>query len=149
MGVQTEEGKETRAAFYESALRDVDDYWFMGVGEGNYYKKWGFEKGFAHQNLDTIIVYGVHNAFLQVLIFWGVIALLAFLLIIWRAYRCVPNRSGSDPLALGLLGLAVSLFLVLPFSHSLDNKIFSVGLGMLVAYQRWLASSNGVQPLGR
>lgn len=145
MEVKTAEGKDARVSFYESAIRDIDDYWFMGVGEGNYFQKWGFDNGYAHANLGTRVVYGVHNAFLQVLIFWGVIALLAFLAIIWQAYRCVPKRCGSDPLAISLLGLAVSIFLLLPFSHNLDNKIFSLGLGMLVAHHRWLAQSNAVK----
>jgi hypothetical protein len=147
MAVETaERHKDARVSFYESAARSVNDYWFMGVGEGNYYKKWGFQNGFAHQNLDTTVVYGVHNGYLQVLIFWGSIALLAFLAIIWQAYRCVPTRCGSDPLALSLLGLAVSLFLLLPFSHNIENKVFSLGFGMLVAYQRWLAKTDASSP---
>jgi hypothetical protein len=142
MTVKTGEGgRDSRVSYYENAIRDVGDYWFMGVGEGNYFRKWGFEKGYAHRNMDVMVVYGVHNAFLQVLIFWGVIALLAFLAIIFKAYRCVPNRCGSDPLSLSLLGLAVSFFLMLPFTHNLENKVFSLGLGMLVASQRWLTKS--------
>ena len=146
MEVKTGERKDPRVSFYEKAIRDIDDYWFMGVGTGNYFQKWGFEKGYAHENIDTMVVYGVHNAFLHVLICWGSIGLLAFLAIIWQAYRCVPKRSGSDPLALSVLGLAVSLFLLLFFSHVIEAKMFSLGLGMLVAYQRWLAQSNADSP---
>jgi hypothetical protein len=141
MVVKTTEGKELRLNFYENAIQDVEDYWLMGVGEGNYFKKWGFKKGYSHPSGETLVVYGVHNAFLQVLIFWGGIALLAFLAIIWQAYRCVPKRCESDPLALSILGLAVCLLLMLPFTHNIENKVFSLGLGMLVAYQRWLAQS--------
>jgi len=146
MEVKTGERKDPRVSFYEKAIRDIDDYWFMGVGTGNYFQKWGFEKGYDHESLGVRIIYGVHNGFLQVLIFWGVIGLLAFLAIIWQAYRCVPERCGSDPLALSLLGLAVSLLALLPFMHHFEAKGFSLGLGMLVAYQRWLAHSNAVSP---
>jgi hypothetical protein len=141
MEITHAKGKESHASYYENAIRDVDDYWLMGVGAGNYFGKWGFEKGYARANGDTIVVYGVHNGFLQVLIFWGIFALLAFLNIIWQAYRCVPKRCGPDPLALSVLGLAVSLVLLLPFSHVIEAKMFSLGLGMLVGYQRWLAQS--------
>jgi hypothetical protein len=147
MMVETDKSnKDARVYFYEHAIKDIDDYWFMGVGEGNYFQKWGFQKGYGHSNGETIVVYGVHNTFLQVIIFWGVIALLLFLVIIWQAYRCIPKRFGSDPLALSLLGLAVSVFLGLFFSHSLENKIFSLTLGMLVAHQRWLTQNNVASP---
>jgi hypothetical protein len=147
MVVGTAESRDLRVSFYENAIRDVDDYLFMGVGSGNYFEKWGFEKGYApHPDIgNNWVVYGVHNAFLQVLIFWGVIGLLGFLAIIWQAYRCIPKRCGSDPLALALLGVAVSLLVLLPFSHSFEGKHFSTLLGMLVGYQRWLAPGNGGQ----
>jgi hypothetical protein len=143
MEITHAKGKESHATYLENAIRDVDDYFLMGVGAGNYFGKWGFENGYARVSVDTLVVYGVHNAFLQVLIFWGVIGLLAYLAIIWQAYRCVPKRCGNDPSVVSVLGLAVCLLLVLPFSHNIEGKIFSLGFGMLVAYQRWLAQSPG------
>jgi O-antigen ligase len=146
MTVETTKGKQdSRVNFYENAKRDLDDYWIMGVGAGNYFRKWGFEKGYDHETLGVRIVYGVHNGFLQVLIFWGIIGLLPFLAIIFQAYCCVPKRCGSDPLALALLGLAVSILSLIPFTHNIESKVFTLGLGMLVAYQRWIASTNSSQ----
>ena len=81
--------------------------------------------------------------FLQVLIFWGLIGLLAFLVIMWPAYRCLPRTCGKDELTLGMLGIAVSLLLMMPFHSEFYYKGFSLGLGMLVAYQLWLAPHNG------
>ena len=153
MTVVTERGeqgsKDTRVSFYESAIQHVDDYWFAGVGSGNYYQKWGFENGFAHQPEGAYVVYGVHNAFLQVMVFWGLIGLLPFIALVWLAYRCLPRVYSKDSLALGILGIAVSLFLTLPFSHDFAYKGFSLGLGMLVAYQRWLAPRNAAPPASR
>lgn len=135
--------RDVRVSYYENAKKDFGDYWLMGVGSGNYFQKWGFDKGYAHGNVDakgntTMVVYGVHNGYLQVLIFWGVIGLSAFLTIIWKAYRCAPERYGGDPLVLALLGVAVSLLLLPFFTHNFENKVFSLGLGMLVAYRRWM-----------
>jgi hypothetical protein len=150
MTVATGEGaKESRATLYEHALQNVEDFWLTGVGAGNYYGNWGFKKGFAKMNADRYVVYGVHNSFLQLLINWGVVGLTAFLVIIWQAYRCLPERCGSDPLALSLLGIAVFLVLVLPFVHNFYEKAFSLGLGMLVAYQRWVTPSDGAQSVHR
>ena len=139
---------EKRASLYVSAWENVEDYIFMGVGAGNYFNNWGFEHGFGIEgSADRLFV--VHNAFLQVLIFWGLISLLVFLAIFWLAYRCLPRTYGKDVLALGMLGIAVSLLTLMPFSSSFSTKGLSLGLGMLVAYQRWLAPSSAAQLANR
>lgn len=143
MSVMTEEGqKDSRVSLYESAIQHIDDYWFMGVGAGNYYGKWGFEKGFGKRNGDSYVVYGVHNTFLQLLINWGTVGLLAFVYIIWLAYRCLPDTSNKNGLEFAVVGIALTSLLLMPFFHDFGWKGFSLGLGMLVAYQRWLAPKN-------
>jgi hypothetical protein len=147
MTVMTEKSsKESRVSFYESAIESVEDYIFMGVGAGNYRQKWGLEHGFGRKvpNSNRYHVYVVHNAFLQVLINWGVIGLVAFLAVIWQAYRCLPSVYGNDSLTMGILVIPVSLFLMMPFISEIHQKAFSLGLGMLVAYQCWLAPRNAV-----
>jgi hypothetical protein len=150
MGFTTVEAqRETRASFYTSAWESVEDYIFMGVGAGNYFAKWGFEHGFGHGTGSHYRVYVVHNTFLQVLINWGLIGLLAFLAMLWLAYRCLPRTCGEDVLALGMLGIAVSLLVLMPFVSEFYFKGFSLGLGMLVAYQRWLGPSSVAQLANR
>ena len=38
---------EARAWIYTTALDRLPEYFVAGVGAGNYWSKWGFEKGFA------------------------------------------------------------------------------------------------------
>jgi O-antigen ligase len=117
----------------------------MGVGAGNFTQKWGFEHGFSKKYDDVsheYFVSPVHNALLQLTINWGVIGLVPFLAMIWQAYRCLPGIYGNDSLALGLLVIAVSLFLLMPFVTDIYLKANSLGLGILVAYQRWLRPTN-------
>jgi len=147
--MEGEQGQESRAALYNKALAYLPDYVTTGVGAGNFAKKWGWEKGFVIREAFGLAVAFVHNSFLQVTINWGLPGLLAFIAIIWQAYRCIPKRSGSDPVTLSLLGIAVSLILILHFAHNFNDKIFSLGLGMLVGYQRWLAPTNGVRSADR
>src|SRR6185295_10963180 len=89
MTLKGEKGKEdTRVTLYETAIKNVDHYLFTGVGAGNYFNKWGYEHGFGttkRDNPSQPIVYVVHNAFLQVLIYWGLIGLVALLAVIWQA----------------------------------------------------------------
>jgi len=42
------------------------------------------------------------------------------------------------------LGIAVSFLVLMPFSSGFSYKGLSLGLGMLVAYQRWLVPSSAV-----
>jgi hypothetical protein len=144
----TEEGqKESRAVLYESAIQHAEDYLFTGVGVGNYLNKWGIEHGFGRRDgSGNIRVYASHNTFLQVLIYYGAIGLLPFFVVIWLAYRCLPQTFGTDALTLGMLGIAVSLLLLMPFTSEFYYKGYSLGLGMLVAYQRWLTPISVVVP---
>jgi len=141
--------QESRFSYYENAIKYYDDFLIMGVGAGNYFNKWGFEHGYGKRKDSGYIVYVVHNAFLQVLVYWGVFGLVAFLAVIWQAYRCLPRIYSNDALALGMLGIVVSLLLTMPFASEFHNKGFSLGFGMLVAYQRWLTPSNAAQLANR
>jgi O-antigen ligase len=140
-------GEESRAVLYKKALDNWPDYISTGVGAGNFSNKWGMENGFVTGSGLNRGTTHTHNSFLQVTINWGLPGLLAFIAIIWQAYRCVPKRYGSDPLALSVLGIGVSLISLLLFTHNFYEKSFCLGLGILVAYQRWLGASKSAQPV--
>lgn len=118
-----EEEADGRARIYAAAIEHLPEYVTAGVGAGNYWRWWGKTNGFG-----TV---GAHNSFIQVTIYWGIMGLLALFVVIWQAYRCLPKRSGADPLSLGLLGISISLLLYMMVTHNLYTKEFSLGLGML------------------
>ena len=142
MGFSTEsrsDGKmEARAWIYTTALNRLPEYVMAGVGAGNYRDKWGFEKGFAKAYQGVLVVYGAHNSILQITMFWGVLGLLAYLLIIWCVYRSVPLRCARDELSLALLGIIVSLGAYLFLTHGFYEKSFAFGVGMVVGARRWI-----------
>jgi hypothetical protein len=82
--------------------------------------------------------------FLQVTIYWGLVGLLALVVVIWQGYRCLLHTGKGDALALGVLGIAVSALLLMPFISELYYKGFSLCLGILVAYDRWSLSSDAI-----
>jgi hypothetical protein len=84
-----------------------------------------------------------------VVINWGIIGLSSLLVLIWLAYRCLPRKYNGDALALGVLGVAVSSLLIMPFISEIYQKSFSLALGVLVGYQSWLAPRNAEYPPGR
>lgn len=136
---ETRNGKlEGRAWIYTTALNRLPEYILAGVGAGNYNQKWGFEKGFGKSHGGVLVVYGAHNAFLQILMFWGMLGLLSFLWILWCVYRSIPLQCARDELSLALLGIIVSLGVYLFLTHGFYEKSFALGVGVLVGARQWI-----------
>jgi hypothetical protein len=133
---------ESRTRLYTTALDRLPEYIVSGIGAGNFYQKWGFEKGFARHREDGVIVQGVHNSLLQITIYWGVLGLVMFLWTVWFVYRSVPLHCGRDGLSLALVGILVALGLLLLQSHLFYSKSFALGVGMLVGARQ------GIWPRG-
>jgi hypothetical protein len=135
---------ESRAQLYTTALDRLPEYIVAGVGVGNYYGKWGVEKGFARSKDGIVFAHGVHNSFLAIAIYWGALGLLMFLWIIWEVYRSVPSRCGRDELSLALLGTLVSIGLYLFQIHGFYDKPFAFAVGMAVGARQWIWPSGVV-----
>jgi hypothetical protein len=134
-----ESGKmEARAHIYTTALNHLPEYIVAGVGAGEYYGAWGTKKGFVAKG----VVIGVHNTFLQIAIYWGVLGLVVYLWIIWCVYRSIPLGCGRDGLSLAMLGIIVSLGLWLLQNHTFYMKSFAFGVGLL------LGARLGIWPTG-
>jgi hypothetical protein len=132
-----EDRQEGRARVYTTSIKTLPEYWMIGVGAERFYKFWALENGFQGT--------GSHNCFIQVTIYWGLLGLLALVAIIWQAYRCLPKRYGDDAMALCLLGIAISLFLLMQVMHNLYIKELSLGLGILVGTHQWVwAKGRGI-----
>jgi hypothetical protein len=129
------EGKvEGRARVYGTAIDHLPEYVLTGIGAGNFWSAWGLKTELNTGGRVT----GSHNCFIQVTLYWGILGLLALLLIFWQAYRCVPRYSNRDAAALSLVGIAVSLGLYSMVIHSVYAKEFSLGMGLLAGGHRWI-----------
>lgn len=139
---ESHDGKlEGRAQVYLAAVEHFPEYAITGVGAGNFWSSWGRTSHFAM----SYGVAGAHNCFLQVTLYWGIAALGALLVLLWRAYRCLPISCGRYQSSLCLLGVAISLLLLSTVMHNVYAKQFSLGLGLLVASRLWIWP-NGVIP---
>jgi hypothetical protein len=128
-------GTEGRAAVYMAALKHLPDYIVSGVGAGNFWKSWGRRSDFSWANGS---MHGAHNGLIQVTIYWGAIGLLAFCIMLYLAYRCLPQFYGTEALSLGLFGVSLTLGLYLMMMHVVSFKGFSIGLGLLVGTRLWI-----------
>ena len=125
---------EARTRVYSAGLEHLPEYVWTGVGFGNFWGPWGMSTDFSNGRSVT----GPHNSFIAVAIYWGLAGLFTMMLLVFQAYRCVPKRSAQDPLALCLLGIAVSIALFPMVMHVLSAKQFTLGLGLLVGARSWI-----------
>lgn len=137
---------ESRAWIYSTALERLPEYIATGVGAGNFWNKWGYEKGFARGTIGRSDVTGAHNSLIQITIYWGLCGLAMFLILIWQAYIALPRQCGRDELSLALLAILVTLGAWLLQSHNFYDKSFALGLGLLVGARQWIWPSGIVLP---
>jgi hypothetical protein len=126
----------SRTRLYKAAIDHLPEYIIAGVGAGNFKGPWGMKTGFYKVKNRT--VYGAHNTFIQIAIFWGLTGLLMLVVVAYLTYRCLPRRGGKDVLVLCLYGMAVGLLLKMMVSHGLGSESNALGLGLLVGSQRWI-----------
>lgn len=139
------EGKtEGRARVYGVAIDRFPDYFLTGVGAGNFYSHWGQRTELVS---DSGRVSGVHNCFMQVTIYWGILGVTAFILVFWQAYRCLPRHSNREAAALALVGIGVSIMLFSMVSHNIYAKEFTLAFGLLVGAHTWIWPQGIVYPL--
>jgi len=136
---------EARARVYTAFVKHLPEYVMGGVGAGNFWEHWGHDSQFASGKG----VSGAHNAFFQVTIYWGVIALLGLLVIAWKAYCCLPKRCGDNGLALSLVGIAASLLLFSLSAHPIYAKEYALGFGLLAGSRLWIWPKGIVPPASR
>ena len=131
----TDDYKDSRVEVYQASLNHLSEYVITGVGEGNFYGKWGQRSDFLQKNG---AITSPHNVYARVTINWGLMALAAFLILVWQAYRCLRIGSRTDPLWPCLQALALAVFLWLQVIDTLEAKEFSLILGFLVAADLWI-----------
>lgn len=151
MVFSTERGEggkmESRAQVYTTALNRLPEYIVTGVGAGNFFQKWGYQKWHTKQIGGVTTPIAAHNSLLAITIYWGVISLAIFLWFIWCLYRSIPLGCGRDELSLALLGIMTSLGLYMMQIHNFYDKEFAIGIGMVVGARQWIWPT-GIVPAG-
>lgn len=135
----SEQYMDPRVKIYSRAIALMPQYFLTGVGRGGYYELWGPKNGFIHnfmadRGLERAP--GLHNAFLQNFVFYGVAALLLLCLLAYRARRCLYAVRQDFPFFVTMRGLAMSGLVIMLLSHMLYAKELGLILGMLIAAER-------------
>ena len=121
-----------RMYLYTAAWRSLGDYFLMGVGDGNYWSSWGAENGFSTAWDGKVS--GAHNAFLQVLISWGIIPMLILAGFVFSLVRYpILEASRSDERALALV-CCVGLAMFWMTLHVIYHKYSMIMVAVLFGY---------------
>lgn len=121
---------DARSVIARAAVRNLDEYFWLGVGEYAFNRTWGPSHGFARDG----VVLGAHNSFLQVTIFWGILGLGALLLLAWLLLRAGAEFARVAETAQSTL-VSAWIWLVLLrllFTHTLSDKSFAILIGVAV-----------------
>src|SRR5205085_813295 len=91
--------EEARVRVFTGIIEGVNEFWLGGVGAGDYWKFWAFQ----HKIISTgggvaATPVGAHNCYLQVWINWGLPGVIAFCILVFTAYKCLPRRSRHLPI---------------------------------------------------
>ena len=133
------EAAGARTRVYAAALHYIPEHIWLGVGSGNFWGEWGLQSQFASLRAQDYSVSGSHNSLAQITLLYGLPGLVLFLLVIWRLYRHIPDRSSRWPFErLLIVGLGVSALVHLQVTHGYYNKSFSVVIGLIVGFGTWV-----------
>lgn len=133
-----ERKKDARARVYSAAIDGFNEYYALGVGEYGY-TSWALQHGvYGITDRGRKLPLGMHNAFLQFWVLWGLPAFLSLILFVWVVYRMLPARTEGEILAIAVWAIAAGLLLRMMFSHSFAGKEFSIGVGMILGSSLWV-----------
>lgn len=127
---------ESRGMTYVAALDQFSDYFLIGVGETEFWGKWGRSSGFYNRDMHKVI--GPHNLYVQANLFWGLPGLLALLAVVWQAYKFFPKIPKPEPLRLFLVGICVSVLMESLVVQIFQGKEFSIALGLIIGSSLWV-----------
>jgi len=136
------ESPDARMKLLRAAIDHFPEYALSGVGSGNYWGLWGRLSGFG----GTHGVLCAHNYFIQVWVYWGILAFLCVLLICWMARKYLPRNVGSDELKLGVKSMLFLLFVYMFTASVIRDKSFAIGIGILVGSNIWVFAKKRLIP---
>jgi len=127
---------DSRTKVFSAIVSHVDEYALTGVGAGNYWHGWAVSAGITNR-FTTDIAMAAHNAFFQLWMYWGLPALLGFIILIWVFSKAVNKNITGDRIKTSLYIFVFMVPMIFLFYHSFYHKSFSIGLGMLIGARFW------------
>jgi hypothetical protein len=129
---------DSRVRLYSIALRYADDFFWTGVGEGNYYGEWGLNSDLAKEKYDSElgvterIVAPAHNSFLQILLYWGIGAMLIYSLILVKIYTLLPSGKEDYVFSKCAVAMFLSTVILSLFTNCFNYKEFTLIYGLIL-----------------
>jgi hypothetical protein len=127
---------ESRGLVLEGTYHTIGQYFWTGIGSGNFFSSWAATNGFLEPQ-GTLS--GPHDSYVATVMYWGILTGLTFLLVVVLAGRCCPSPRGN-PIATAICAIALMTMVHLAFDQDLYEKANSVVLALLICSDVWLWS---------
>ncbi len=138
--------REGRARVLLASIDAISEEPLLGVGSGNFWGRWGMWSGFYTATREGVV--GAHNAYFQIIIYWGAFSCFLWGFLFWTAFRRLPQPFGDNRIQMLLLVLFTWAFLLSLFTHVIYGKSFSLILGVLVGVDHFIRPFYPLERLG-
>ncbi|HXS38202.1 MAG TPA: O-antigen ligase family protein [Flavipsychrobacter sp.] len=138
ININQKENVDSRVTVYRRVYKYLPDIYLNGVGEGNYYGKWGEKSDFARLsyddegNLAEIKVTPTHNSFTQILFYWGILPLVLYIFLLVRLTKMLPPKYDTSLMAKITTMVYFSTISLIIFSNNFNYKDFTFAYGLLL-----------------
>ena len=136
--IGNEESSDSRVRLYSVLLSYVDEVFWTGVGEGNYNGEWGYNSDLAVERYNpetgsfVTTLKATHNSFAQLLFYWGIGAVLLYVVINIKLITMLPGASYTDLFSRIVTALMISTLVSIMFTNVYNGKEFTLAYGMVM-----------------
>ena len=83
--------REGRARVLLASIDAISEEPLLGVGSGNFWGRWGMWSGFYTATREGVV--GAHNAYFQIIIYWGAFSFFLWGFLFWTAFASKERSS--------------------------------------------------------
>lgn len=129
------EMNDGRSKVFAASMDAIVNEGALGVGEGNFWSDWGKNSGFARYSGAGVSVRGTHNLFFQIIINWGLIGIITFVILLFQIFHFRPPRNEPNTTSLIFITVFVASLLYMAQIHNLQTKDFIILISVGIIHE--------------
>ncbi len=133
------ESVDSRANLYTNILNEIDEVFWTGVGEGNYFGSWGENSSLSkttysdEKGYSTTRMSATHDSLAQILFYWGIFPVIIYVFINIQLYNMLlKGKRDSDIFRNSALILYLTSIMMILFLSNFGYKEFTLTYGLIL-----------------